>query len=162
MNLIFSNGELKSTKFSSSETYSFDQITFFIEKKYVNLQFYCVVKDHTDKIDLLRLKQTNSTSASYYNYVCSMDFPTKAKDGKCTISLFGIDLATSSIEVSTPNFELNVKNDIYNFKAQISMLEEFNQNAANIYNKILSMYNGVVEMSNLNAKILSKEGVVTK
>lgn len=42
------------------------------------------------------------------------------------------------------------------------MLEEFNQNAANIYNKILSMYNGVVEMSNLNAEILSKEGVVTK
>jgi hypothetical protein len=91
-----------------------------------------------------------------------MDFPTKAKDGKCTISLFGIDPATGSIEVSTPNFELNVKNDIYNFKAQISMLEEFNQNAANIYNKILSMYNGVVEMSNLNAEILSKEGVVTK
>lgn len=109
MNLIFSNGELKSTKFSCSETYSFDQITFFIEKKYVNLQFYCVVKDHTGKIDLLRLKQTNSTSASYYNYVCSMDFPTKAKDGKCTISLFGIDPATGSIEVSTPNFELNVK-----------------------------------------------------
>ena len=162
MNLIFSNGELKSTKFSCSETYSFDQITFFIEKKYTNLQFYCVVKDHTGKIDLLRLKQTNSTSASYYNYVCSMDSPTKTKDGKCTISLFGIDPATGSIEVSTPNFELNVKNDIYNFKAQISMLEEFNQNAANIYNKILSMYNGVVEMSNLNAEILSKEGVVTK
>ena len=91
-----------------------------------------------------------------------MESPTKTKDGKCTISLFGIDPATGSIEVSTPNFELNVKNDIYNFKAQISMLEEFNQNAANIYNKILSMYNGVVEMSNLNAEILSKEGVITK
>ena len=162
MNLIYSNGELKATKFSSSETYSLDEITFFIEKKYVKLQFYCVIRDRVGKLDVVKLKQANSTSASYYNYVCSMDCPVKAKDGLCSISVMGIDPDTRVVELSTSIFELNIKNDIYNFKVQISLLEEFNQNAANIYNKVLSLYNGVVELSNLNAEVLRKDEVVVE
>ena len=68
----------------------------------------------------------------------------------------GIDPATETIALSTGCFALNIKNDIYNFKTQIAMLEEFNRNAADIYNKMLALYQGVVQMSEINVQMLKE------
>lgn len=153
MNIIYSDDGLRATKYNESKSYSLDEITFFIEKKYIKVQFYCVIKDSIGRIDVVKMKQVNSTSASYYNYICSMDTPVKIKDGKCGISLMGINSDNNEIKLSSCSFDIMLKNDIYNFKSQIAILEEFNQNAANIYNKMLSLYNGVVEISNMNAEL---------
>lgn len=154
MNIIYSNDELRATKYTESQSYSLDEITFFIEKKYIKAQFYCVIKDSSGRIDILKMKQVNSTSASYYNYICSMDTPVKIKDGKCSISIMGIDSDDNEINLSSGSFDIVLKNDIYNFKSQIAMLEEFNKSAAGIYNKMLSLYNKVIEISNMNAELL--------
>lgn len=45
MNLIYSNEGFKATKFSESQSYSLDEITFFLDKKYVKLRLYLVLKD---------------------------------------------------------------------------------------------------------------------
>ena len=36
------------------------------------------------------------------------------------------------------------------------MLEEFNRNAADIYNKTLALYQGVVQMSEVNVQMLKE------
>ena len=156
MNLIYSNEGFKATKFSESQSYSLDEITFFLDKKYVKLRLYLILKDQKNHLDIVGLKQVNSTSTNYYNYECDMATPVKICDGPCSVSIMGIDPATETIALSTGCFALNIKNDIYNFKAQIAMLEVFNRNAADIYNKTLALYQGVVQMSEVNVQMLKE------
>lgn len=158
MNLIYSSDGFKATKYSELQVYSLDNITFFMDKKYVNLKLYLILKDSDNRIDVISLRQSNSISQNYYNYECDLSTPVKIKDGLCSISIIGIDSQDSSIKVSTPCFDIKLENILYNFKAQISLLEQFNKNAAIIYNKILSLYNGMVEISNLHIEAMNNNG----
>lgn len=152
MNLIYSSDGFKATKFTNTQSYSLDEITFFMDKKYVNLKLYLILKDSIGHIDVVSLRQSNSTNSNYYNYECDLSYPIKIKDGLCSISIIGIDPQDNSIKVSTSTFDILLDNILYNFKAQISLLDQFNKNAALIYNKMLSLYNGVVEISKLNSQ----------
>ena len=58
MNLIYSNEGFKATKFSESQSYSLDEITFFLDKKYVKLRLYLVLK--TRKIIWILLGSSRS------------------------------------------------------------------------------------------------------
>ncbi len=58
MNLIYSNEGFKATKFSESQSYSLDEITFFLDKKYVKkLRLYLILKDQKNHLDIVGLKQ---------------------------------------------------------------------------------------------------------
>lgn len=154
MNLIYSGDEWRATKVSANQKYSLDEITFFLEKKYVNLRFYMIIKDAENHIDIAPMTQVNSTNASYYNYQCSATIPVKAKNGLCSISLIGFDTSTNKITFTTPAYEVGLDNLVYNFKAQISMLEDFNKNGADLYNKMLALYQGMVKLSELNVDMV--------
>ena len=74
MNLIYSNEGFKATKFSESQVYSLDEITFFLDKKYVKLRLYLILKDQKNHLDIVGLKQVNSTSTNYYNRLLCTEY----------------------------------------------------------------------------------------
>ena len=158
MNLIYSNGEFRATKFSETQTYILDEITFFIEKKYAKLKFYLIVKDKENHLDIVLLKQTSNTNPNYCNYGCDISYPVNIHQGVCSISIIGIDLNLLSIELSSPYFILNLESDIYNLKSQIKIMEQFNKTGADLYDKTFSLYQQMLKMSELNIQMLGELG----
>ena len=156
MNLIYSNEGFRATKYTESQSYSLDEIMFFIEKKYVNLRLYLILKDVLNHIDIVKLKQVNSTNVNYYNYTCDVSYPLKINNGVCAISLIGINPNTEHVDLSSTYFTLSLENNLYNFKAQIGLLEQFNRNIADIYNKTFELYQKVVQMSEVNVQMLKE------
>lgn len=156
MNIIFDGNKLTMVRASSQEC-SLDDIIFFVDKLINKYKLYMIIKDSTAKFDVVELKQTNTTNTKYYNYICSMDCPVKIESGKCELSLLGIDIGTGLVSFSTQPIPINLQNDTYNFKTQISLIEQFSKNAASTYNKMLELYNKVVALSNLNIDMLKEQ-----
>lgn len=156
MNIICDNKTLRFTKYSPSETYYLDQITVFIERRYVDLKFYMIMKDCQGRLDVVYLKQVNSQNTNYYSYEVDMNTPVKIESGPCIISLFGVSPDTMEIEMSSNEAELKIENTIYNFKAQLSILKDFNESGAALYNKMLDLYYGVEHIAEVTADILKR------
>jgi len=159
MNLIYDGENLTTTKFSSSQTYAPDEITVFISKEYLNCKMYLVVRDCKNKMDVIKLKQINSTNIKYFNYTPAFDSPLKINEGECYISLIGINSENGVVQFSTPSITVLLANIDYNFKAQISLIEQFSKASASTYRQMYELYNKVVELTNMNIDILkSTEG----
>lgn len=161
MNIVCDGATLRPIKQESGKAYSLDDIIFFVAKKYVNHKFYLVVTDGK-KYDAVELKPTNSTNKDYYNFVANAADPLKIVSGNCDMSIIGFSNGDTTPDVITDKVSIKFDNTAYNFKAQISIIEQFSRVSADIYNKMLDVYNKFYELSKLNAELLEEESEVTE
>ena len=134
-----------------SNSVGLDDVIFYISRQFYSYKMFVVIKQGT-QLEALELKQINSTKRLSYNYKVEY-YPVKLKNGDCQIQIFGINLDNGKFFVSD---EVNAKiaNEEYNFKASIYMMEKINKTASNIYEKMLSIYDKLIELSNTNISIL--------
>ena len=130
-----------------------DDIVFYISKQFYSYRMFAVIKQGT-QLETLELKQINSTKRLFYNYKVEY-YPVKLKNGSCQIQIFGINLDNGKFFVSD-KVDAKIVNEEYNFKASIYMMEKFNKTASNIYEKMLLIYDKLVELSNTNISVLKE------
>lgn len=135
-----------------TESVSLDEITFCISKQFYSYKMFIVIKQGT-QLEMLELKQANSTKRLFYNYQVEY-YPVKLKNGSCEAQIFGINLENGN-SFSSDKVNLKIVNESYNFKASIYMMEKFNKISSNTYDKMLNIYNKFVELSNINIKVLN-------
>lgn len=135
----------------ASNSVGLDDIIFCISRQFYSYKMFVVIKQGT-QLETLELKQINSTKRLSYNYKVEY-YPVKLKNGDCQIQIFGINLDNGKFFVSD-RVNAKIANEEYNFKASIYMMEKINKTASNIYEKMLSIYDKLVELSNTNISIL--------
>lgn len=130
-----------------------DEIVFYISKQFYSYSLFIVIQQST-QLEILELKQINSTKRLSYSYKVEY-YPVKLKNGNCSVQIFGVNLENGKTFISD---KVNVKiiNEQYNFKASIYMVEKFNKISSTTYEKMLSVYNKFVELSNININVLNE------
>ena len=153
MNIVLNGDTLKPVKQVPGHAYTLEEIAFFIPRKYVDYRFYLILTDGK-KYDAVELKQANSTSQDYYNFVCNMAMPVKIASGTAKFSIIGFQKGEVTPSVMTSDLSLQFDNIAYNFKAQISLLENFSHSSAEIYNRMVDVYQKICDLSKLNIEII--------
>ena len=134
-----------------NDSVGLDEIMFYISKQFYSYKMFVVIEQGT-QLETLELKQVNSTKRLSYNYKVEY-YPVKLKNGDCQIQIFGINLDNGKSFISD-KVDIKIVNAEYNFKSSIYMMEKFNKTASNIYEKMLNVYDKLVELSNANINIL--------
>lgn len=154
MNLIYDGESLSTAKYSSGQIYSLEDITVFVARKFSNCKICLVIRDANNKCDVLELKQINSTNAKYFNYSVSFDSTVKIESGDCSVSLLGINLNSGFVDFSSSFINIKLDNINYNFKSQISMIEQFSKASASTYRQMYELYNKMIKITNLNIEMI--------
>lgn len=151
MNLICENRVLTVVG-SSSQPCGLDELKFFVAKEYQGYQLILILNAGTQH-DAVKLRQVNSEKQNYYSYECDGSYIVKIKTGDCALSIVGINTDGSSDMFSTNTVSIPLKNDNYNFKATINMIENFSVSAASTYANIYALYQKITDMTELNIKM---------
>ena len=154
MNLICENRAL-TVAGSSSQPCGLDELKFFVAKNYQNCQLILILNG-SGQHDAVKLRQVNSDKQNYYSYECDGSYTVKIVAGECSLSIIGINTSDSEDTFSTNSVSVSLKNDDYNFKATINMIENFSTSAANTYANMYALYQKINETAELNIKLLKE------
>ena len=152
MNLICENRALTVVG-SSSQPCGLDELKFFVAKEYQGYQLILVLNSG-DQYDAVKMRQVNSDKQNYYSYECDGGYVVKIKTGACALSVIGINMEDTADMFSTNAVTVVLKNDSYNFKATINMIESFSVSAANTYSNMYALYQKMNNLAELNIKML--------
>ena len=83
-----------------------------------------------------------------------MAMPVKIASGTAKFSIIGFQKGEVTPSVMTSDLSLQFDNIAYNFKAQISLLENFSHSSAEIYNRMVDVYQKICDLSKLNIEII--------
>lgn len=153
MNIIYDGSSVRVVNQHLDDTYSLDELVFFIDKKTsMKNKLYLIIQDSAQKFDAVSLKQSNSTSSAYYNYVVNVDVPLKIKSGECRLSILGINVKSLEVDFSTSPLTIRLENNTYNFKAQIALIEQFSKTSSDTYKGMLEVCNQFAELLKLQSE----------
>lgn len=161
MNIVYENKKLFPVKMQENKQYSIDDLVFYIPKNLSDKKIFLIIGDGKD-FDAVELKQTNSTSKSYYNYICKMNNVIKVRSGICTFSLIGINKENFQIEFNSSPLSISLENELYNFKVRTSLLEETSKKISDTYKEIATIYNNMISLTRLNIETMSVSGEEAK
>lgn len=155
MNVVYDSGKLDMINYDANKVYSLDELVFYVPVGIINIKCFLIVSDGS-VCDAINLKKSNSTSRMYFSYVCDMSTTLKIKSGKCKLNLLLIDEDTLEPKATTEDIEITIKNEMYNFKTKLCIIEKIDREIKQKYEDINKIYENMVSLTKLNIDVFSR------
>lgn len=150
MNIIYNNQSNTIREFGSLKTVELNDIRFYIPKE-MEQNFYVLMSDRNQHINILQLTKTNEAHSDYSIYTVSLENTVSNKSDASSLLLFYFD---QDRFINSNTLSLNISFNQFSSALELYMLQKLSVELAETYSKIteltklnISLYEDIKEVS---------------
>lgn len=150
MNIIYNNQSNTIREFGSLKTVELNDIRFYIPKE-MEQNFYVLMSDRNQPINILKLTKTNEAHSDYSIYTVSLENTVSNKSDASSLLLFYFD---QDRFINSNTLSLSISFNQFSSALELYMLQKLSAELAETYSKIteltklnISLYEDIKEVS---------------
>lgn len=150
MNIIYNNQSNTIREFGSLKTVELNDIRFYIPKE-MEQNFYVLISDRNQHINILQLTKTNEAHIDYSIYTVSLENTVSNKSDASSLLLFYFD---QDRFINSNTLSLSISFNQFSSALELYMLQKISAELAETYSKIteltklnISLYEDIKEVS---------------
>lgn len=150
MNIIYNNQSNTIREFGSLKTVELNDIRFYIPKE-MEQNFYVLISDRNQHINILQLTKTNEAHSDYSIYTVSLENTVSNKSDASSLLLFYFD---QDRFINSNTLSLSISFNQFSSALELYMLQKLSAELAETYSKIteltklnISLYEDIKEVN---------------